>query len=212
MTTPQTHKAASGGSMKLVHRFLECLKTKWVFVLFPLVLSGCTSTTGGKVPANVADDLKTPQYQKLSEADRASLKGKPDYAMVAGSTAKRLNSSGELSVYLSGVDRNSFSAREWVGTQFVSAGTRRVVVNVEGTGLIPGEFLPPEIEVTFLAQHFYHITAKQIDKQDLIQVWDETEGTAKRTLVKEWRGELPNVRWQHSGDFFIILLPALIHR
>lgn len=136
--------------------------------------------------AGAAEPTGTPQYYKFDEAARAALREKPDCAMVTGNTARRLNRSGEMSVYLKSIDGMNLSPSEYLRA-FVPAGNRRVVVDIEGTGWTPAEFIPPGIEVTFLAQHFYHVTANQKGGRDVVQFWDETEGPDKRTLVKEYR-------------------------
>ena len=183
---PQTGKTASGGSWRLAARFLECLKTKRILTVIRLLLIAWAMDASVTLAALAAEPAGTPQYYKFDEAARAALRGKPDCAMVMGNTAKRLNRSGEMSVYLRSVDGVSTNSSEWLRA-FVPAGSHRVVVDVEGTGWTPTEFIPPGIEVTFLAQHFYHITAKQTGNKDLVQFWNETEGTDKRTLVKEFR-------------------------
>ena len=183
--SPQTGKTASGGSWRLADRFLECRKRQRILALIPLLLSGWAIDASMTPVTRAADSGRAPQYYKFDEAARAALRGKPDFAMVIGNTAKRLNRSGELSVYLRSVDGVNTNSSEWLRA-FVPAGTHRVVVDVEGTGWTPTEFIPPEIEVTFVAQHFYHITAQQKANQDLVQFWDETEGSDKRTLVKEF--------------------------
>jgi hypothetical protein len=43
------------------------------------------------------------------------------------------------------------------------------------------------MEVGVVARHIYRITARKLDKQDLVQFWDETEGVDGRALVKEFR-------------------------
>jgi hypothetical protein len=154
--------------------------------LIPLLLSGWAIDASMTRVAVAAEPGRTLQYYKFDEAAHAALGGKPDCAMVVGNTAKRLNRSGEMSVYLRSVDGVNTNSSEWLRA-FVPAGSRRVGVDVEGTGWTPTESIPPEIEVTFLAQHFYHITAQQKASQDLVQFWDETEGPDKRTLVKEFR-------------------------
>ena len=183
---PRRGQTASGGSWKLADRFFECLKTKRILALIRLLLIAGAIDASVTLVAVAADPGRTPQYYKFDEAARAALRGKPECAMVVGNTAKRLNRSGEMSVYLRSVDGVSTNSSEWLRA-FVPAGSHRVVVDVEGTGWTPTEFIPPGIEVTFLPQHFYHLTAKQKDHQDLVQFWDETEGTDKRTLVKEFR-------------------------
>ncbi len=183
---PQTSKTASRGSWKLADCFFECLKTKRILALIRLLLIAWAMDASVTLAVLAAEPARTPQYYKFDEAARAALRGKPDCAMVMGNAAKRLNHSGDLSVFLKSVDGMNTSPSEWLRA-FVPAGSHRVVVDVEGTGWTPTEFIPPGIEVTFLAQHFYHLTAKQKDHQDLVQFWDETEGTDKRTLVKEFR-------------------------
>jgi hypothetical protein len=78
---------------------------------------------------------------------------------------------------------------EMVETRFVLPGTHQIVLSVGGLQFPAGlriRTLPP-VEAEFGAQHIYLITAKKTADQHVLQIWDETEGTDKRTLVKEFR-------------------------
>jgi hypothetical protein len=79
---------------------------------------------------------------------------------------------------------------EMFQTRFVAEGAHRFIAKVE---VLPGP-LPirkvgtiPEIEAMLVASHIYRITAEKRGGQVEIRLWDETEGTDQRTLVKEFR-------------------------
>ena len=186
---------------------LAWIKPRWALVLLPLLLSGCAVGTV-QLAGTAADMARTPRNNKFDDTIRAALGEKPDSAVVAGATAKRFNHSGQRSVYLTAVDGRKADPLTWTAVQYVRAGPHRVVVRVEGTGLVPGEYIPPEIEVTFLAQHCYQITATRTDQCHWVQFWDETDGTERRTLVKEFRADLPYQRnWM---ELPLLLLPAIL--
>jgi len=135
---------------------------------------------------------KPPEEGDFLEAMRV-FQVNPDCAVVIGDSPKRFNGADEQYVLFRSVDRVwAYGATfpiEMFQTRFLPAGTHRIGVDVQGTGLFPGFDIRtlPEIEAGFMAQHVYRITARRTDKQDLVQVWDETDGASRRTLVKEFR-------------------------
>ncbi len=259
---PQTNKTASGGSWRIAGCLLLCFRTRWIFILLPLLSAGCVGTSAKLLrdrlinqghPGEYADgyadgwesgykefgnpyasfvqnanryvwdakykfgwndgfnwgehsnslprpeDVPQTTNEQFAEAAHAIIKAKPDSAILAGQEAHRFNFRGEERVLLRSVAGGIIPVFS-VGPQLVPAGLCRVLVLVQETGWSPLYLVSPEIEVTFLAQHHYRITSRKMDNQHLIQFWDETGGSAERTLVTEWRGELSkNVRYTPLG-------------
>ena len=156
------------------------------------VLQLWDETEGAKKRTLQNEVRKPPEEGGFLEAMRA-FKINPDCAVVIGDSPKRFNGADEEYVLFKSVDRamaNTWNfPTEMFQARFLTAGTHRIGVDVQRAGLLPGLDLRtlPEVEAGFAAQHVYRITARRTDKQDLVQVWDETDGAYLRWLLKEFR-------------------------
>jgi hypothetical protein len=156
------------------------------------VLQLWDETEGAKRRTLQNEVRKPPEEGGFLEAMRV-FKVNPDCAVVIGDSPKRFNGADQEYVLFRSVDRVRVDGlnypTEMFQTRFLPAGAHRVEIDVQGTGLFPGLDIRtlPEIEAGFVAQHVYRITVKRADNQDLVQFWDETDGTSLRWLVKECR-------------------------
>lgn len=143
-----------------------------------------------------------PEAESFFEALR-TFRVTPDSAVVIGDTPsingmfgripRKIDRSVEEDVNFKALDGSESVwlryPTEMVETRFVLPGTHQIVLSVGGLQFPAGlriRTLPP-VEAEFGAQHIYLITAKKTADQHVLQIWDETEGTDKRTLVKEFR-------------------------
>lgn len=148
-----------------------------------------------------------PEAENFFDALR-TFKVTPDYAVVIGDTPSlpairgirngagwKIAKSVKEDVIFKSIDGcDSETATfggpiEMLQMRFVCPGTHQIALSVQGLGFLPGlqmHALPP-IEAAFSALHIYRITANRTAGVQVLQIWDETEGTDKRTLAKEFR-------------------------
>jgi hypothetical protein len=149
--------------------------------------------TEGAMKRTLQNEVRNPPADGGFLPAMRAFKVNPDSAIVIGDSPKRFNGADKEYVLFRSIDGARVDGwnypSEMFQTRFVPAGVHRMEIDVQGAGLLPGfDFRTlPGIEAEFVAQHVYRITSTRTQKQDLVQFWEETPGTAQRMLVKEYR-------------------------
>jgi hypothetical protein len=179
--TPQTGKTASGGSWRLAYRFLESLKMKWVIVFLPLVLGGCQLGAGF-----LADQLgsTTARIERLAEYKSAykTRYTKSECAVIFNDAPSGVTAF--LLVDGLPADDAGFTYCQF-DRIFVSPGPHRLVLKIAFLGPRGAQVTYSEMDTFVAAHRVYRLSAIRENNGNVLQIWDETEGTDRRALQRE---------------------------
>ena len=151
---------------------------KWLVALIPLGLSGCA---GFLVEQGINGALAPPGIAHYQSAYKAYY-AKSDCSAVLTGLSSWETTASILLVDSQPTDDAGFPYWYFCYSRiFVRPGPHRFVVKI----LQAGRTIYSVMDVDVMARRVYRLTAIKRDNENVLQLWDETEGADRRTLLTE---------------------------
>ena len=151
-----------------------------LIALIPLLLSGCT---GFLIEQGINGALAIPRIAQYESAYKACY-ANSDCAAVIAQLSPWETAVSVLLVDHQPTDAAGFSYGYICHSRiFVPPGPHRFVVKISRAG----RTIYSVMDVDVTARRAYRITASKQDNENVLQLWDETEGVNTRTLLQEVR-------------------------